>query len=96
LAGTAMLGLAAFAPFLLLNLIPIAIDAGQLSQGRRQSASMGRAARELAGARSVLYQQPSTASMHRAQVTGVGSAAGRPRAIGTPIRPAGPPNQPRP
>jgi hypothetical protein len=96
LAGTAMLGLAAFAPFLLLNLIPIAIDAGQLSQGRRQSASMGRAARELAGARSVLYQQPSPASMHRAQVTGVGSAAGRPRAIGTPIRPAGPPNQPCP
>jgi hypothetical protein len=55
LAGTAMLGLAAFAPFVVLSLIPIAIDAGQLSQHRRQSLSVGAAARELQGARTALW-----------------------------------------
>ncbi len=56
LAGTAMLGLAAFAPFVLLSLIPIAIDAGQLSQHRRQGFSVGHASRDIAGARAVLWQ----------------------------------------
>ncbi len=56
LAGTAMLGLAAFAPFVLLSLIPIAIDAGHLSQHRRQALSVGSAARDVAGARTVLWQ----------------------------------------
>jgi len=56
LAGTAMLGLAAFAPFVLLSLIPLAIDAGQLSQHRRQGLTVGTAAREVAGARTVLWQ----------------------------------------
>jgi len=55
LAGTAMLGLAAFAPFVVLSLIPIAIDAGHLSQHRRQSLSVGAAARELQGARTALW-----------------------------------------
>ena len=56
LAGTAMLGLAAFAPFVLLSLIPIAIDAGHLSQHRRQALSVSSAARDVAGARTVLWQ----------------------------------------
>lgn len=55
LAGTAMLGLAAFAPFVVLSLIPIAIDAGHLSQHRRQSLSVGAATRELRGARTALW-----------------------------------------
>ena len=56
LAGTAMLGLAAFAPFVLLSLIPLAIDAGQLSQHRRQGLSVSSAARDISGSRTVLWQ----------------------------------------
>jgi len=89
LAGTAMLGLAAFAPFVLLSLIPIAIDAGHLSQHRRQGLSVGSAARDIAGARNVLWHQSSAdrAIAPRARVLSVGGpAAIPPRANGVPSR----------
>jgi len=55
LAGTAMLGLAAFAPFVLLSLIPVAIDAGHLSQQRRQTLSISRAAHDGAHRTTMLW-----------------------------------------
>ena len=56
LAGTAMLGLAAFAPFVLLSLIPMAIDAGQFSQQPAARPLGEHAARDITGAPTVLSQ----------------------------------------
>jgi len=89
LAGTAMLGLAAFAPFVLLSLIPIAIDAGHLSQHRRQGLSVASAARDVAGARTVLWQarRADQTIAPRARVLSLGTPAElAPRATATPPR----------
>lgn len=94
LAGTAMLGLAAFAPFVLLSLIPLAIDAGQLSQQRRQSLSVSRATRDLAGSRTVLWQlrgADRSVAPPRARVLGAPTAPGSRRTVGAAPRVPRPP-----
>jgi hypothetical protein len=94
LAGTAMLGLAAFAPFVLLSLIPLAIDAGQLSQHRRQSLSVSRATRDLAGSRTVLRQLRAadrSAAPPRARVLGAPTVPGPRRIVDAAPRSPRPP-----
>lgn len=74
LAGTAMFLLAAFAPFIVLALIPIATDAGQLSQSRRHATSSSRAA-----------QAGGSVVMRAAKDGGMpGGAAGATRSPGSP------------
>ncbi len=79
LAGTAMLGLAAFAPFVLLSLIPMAVDAGQLSQSRRSAVSVRTVSREVGAAESTLrrLRTPPASSSQRARVVGAISQAQR-------------------
>jgi type IV secretion system protein TrbL len=79
LAGTAMLGLAAFAPFVLLSLIPMAVDAGQLSQSRRSTASLRTVSRDVGAAESAMrrLRTPTVSAPPRPRVTGLAPAAAR-------------------
>ncbi len=79
LAGTAMLGLAAFAPFVLLNLIPMAVDAGHLSQSRRGAASVRTVSRDAGAAESALrrLRTPTAPTQPRPRVLGAAHAATR-------------------
>lgn len=89
LAGTAMLGLAAFAPFLLLSLIPMAIDAGQLSERRRGVASLRQTAREAAGLPAAVRQVRPAAARPAPRIRAITAATsplarpGAPRRRGT-------------
>jgi hypothetical protein len=80
LAGTAMLGLAAFAPFVLLSLIPVAIDAGHLSEHRRQSLSITRAARDVSTHHAVMWQLRTPDHPRPAHPVAMGTSASRPAA----------------
>ncbi len=71
LAGTAMLGLAAFAPFVLLSLIPIAIDAGHLGNHRRQSMSVTQVHQQATQHTQLLMHMPATRhTLHIRPTTG--------------------------
>lgn len=89
LAGTAMLGLAAFAPFVLLSLIPMAVDAGQLSQSRRGAASVRTVSRDVGAAESTLrsLRAPAAPTRPRPRVIGAISASTRGSGGRTPPRP---------
>jgi len=98
LAGTAMLGLAAFAPFVLLSLIPVAIDAGHMSQQRRQTLSITRAAREVATPTGVMWQLRAPEPPSPARPASMGAPTShRPRYLArAQVRPAPAPTDPRP
>jgi hypothetical protein len=98
LAGTAMLGLAAFAPFVLLSLIPVAIDAGHMSQQRRQTLSVTRAAREVATPTGVMWQLRAPEPPSPARPAAMGAPTSHtPRYLArAQVRPAPAPTDPRP